>query len=144
MFLWVSTEWVLLHNSSSLQLLLKVSPRFLIVAFCLVPALLSAVKLPHVTPVHKSGPASDPNDFRPISNYFEAAWKTHMYTHLMLDWRAPDYLSEKLLSLKYHKSHDTRSRLPYRLSIPRTNSMKRNQCSFTMKLNSGTMSVTVI
>ena len=46
-----------------------------------------------------------------------------MYTHLMLDWRAPDYLSEKLLSLKYHKSHDTRSRLPYRLSIPRTNSM---------------------
>ena len=67
-----------------------------------------------------------------------------MHTHLMLDGRAPDYLSEKLLSLKYHKSHDTKSRLPYRLSIPLTNSMKRNQCSFTMKLNSGTMSATVV
>ena len=43
----------------------------------------------------------------------------------ILDLRAPDFLSEKLLSLKYHKSHDTRSRLPYRLPIPRTNSMKR-------------------
>ena len=29
------------------------------------------------------------------------------------------------LYLKYHKSHDARSRLPYRLPIPRTNSMKR-------------------
>ena len=26
----------------------------------------------------------------------------------ILDGRAPDYLSEKLLSLKYHKSHDKR------------------------------------
>ena len=43
----------------------------------------------------------------------------------MLDGRAPDSLSEILLSLKYHQSHDTRSRLPYRLHIPRTNSMKR-------------------
>ena len=43
----------------------------------------------------------------------------------ILDGCAPDYLSEKLLSLKYHKSHDTRSRLPYRLPVPRTNSMKR-------------------
>ena len=43
----------------------------------------------------------------------------------ILDGRAPHYLSEKLLSLKYHKSHDTRSRLPYRLAVPRTNSMKR-------------------
>ena len=33
----------------------------------------------------------------------------------MLDGRALDYLSEKLLSLKYHKSYDIRSRLPYRL-----------------------------
>ena len=43
----------------------------------------------------------------------------------ILDGHAPDFLSEKLLSLKYHKSHDTRSRLPYRLSIPCTNSIKR-------------------
>ena len=43
----------------------------------------------------------------------------------ILDGNAPDYLSEKLLSLKYHKSHDTRSRLPYQLPILRTNSMKR-------------------
>ena len=43
----------------------------------------------------------------------------------ILDGRAPDYLSEKLLSLKYCKSHDTRSRMPYRLPIPRTNSRKR-------------------
>ena len=27
----------------------------------------SALKLARVTPVHKSGPASDPNNFRPIS-----------------------------------------------------------------------------
>ena len=33
----------------------------------------------------------------------------------MLDGRALDYLSEKLLSLKYHKSRDIRSRMPYRL-----------------------------
>ena len=43
----------------------------------------------------------------------------------ILDGHAPDFLSEKLLSLKYHKSHDRRSRLPYRLPIPRINSMKR-------------------
>ena len=43
----------------------------------------------------------------------------------ILDGRAPDYLSEKLFSLKYHKSYDTRSRLYCRLPIPRTNSMKR-------------------
>ena len=43
----------------------------------------------------------------------------------ILDGRALDYQSEKLLSLKYHKSHDTRSRLPYQLPILRTNSMKR-------------------
>ena len=43
----------------------------------------------------------------------------------ILDGRALDHLFEKMLSLKYHKSHDTRSRLPYRLSIPCTNSMKR-------------------
>ena len=44
----------------------------------------------------------------------------------ILDGRAPDYLSEKLLSLKYITSHMIkRSRLPYRLSIPRTNNMKR-------------------
>ena len=43
----------------------------------------------------------------------------------ILDGHAPDFLSEKLLSLKYHKSHDTRSRLPYQLPILRTNSMKR-------------------
>ena len=36
-------------------------------------------------------------------------------------------LSEKLFSLKYHKSwsHDTRPRLPFRLPIPRTNSVQR-------------------
>ena len=43
----------------------------------------------------------------------------------ILDGRAPDYLSKKLLSLKYCKSYDTRSRMPYRLPIPRTNSRKR-------------------
>ena len=43
----------------------------------------------------------------------------------IVDGRAPDYLSEKLLSLKYHKSHDTRSQLPCWLPIPRTKSMKR-------------------
>ena len=43
----------------------------------------------------------------------------------ILHGSVPDYLSEKLLSLKYHKSNDTRSRLPYRLPILRTNSMKR-------------------
>ena len=44
----------------------------------------------------------------------------------ILDGRAPDYLCEKLLSLKYRKSHNTRTRLLYRFpSIPRTNNMKR-------------------
>ena len=43
----------------------------------------------------------------------------------ILDGRAPDYLSEILLSLKYCKSYNTRSRMPYRLPIPRTNSRKR-------------------
>jgi len=44
----------------------------------------------------------------------------------ILDGRAPDYLSEKLLSMKYYKSYDKRSRrMPYRLPIPRTNSRKR-------------------
>ena len=33
----------------------------------------------------------------------------------ILEGHAPDYLSEKRLSLKYHNSHDTRSRLSYRL-----------------------------
>ena len=35
-----------------------------------------------------------------------------------------NYLSEKLLSLKYHMSHDARSRLPSRLQA-RTNSKER-------------------
>ena len=35
------------------------------------------------------------------------------------------YLTDKLLSLKYHKSYDTKSQLSYHLPIPRTNSMKR-------------------
>ena len=43
----------------------------------------------------------------------------------ILDGRALDLLSEKLLSLKYHKSHDIRSRLPYQLPILGSNSMKR-------------------
>ena len=43
----------------------------------------------------------------------------------ILDGRAPDNLTEKLLSLKYCKSHDTRSRMPYRLPIPQTNNRKR-------------------
>ena len=43
----------------------------------------------------------------------------------ILDGRAPEYLTQKLSSLKYNKSYDTRSRLPYRLPIPRTISMKR-------------------
>ena len=43
----------------------------------------------------------------------------------ILDGRAPGYLTQKLSSLKYNKSYDTRSWLPYRLPIPRTNSMKR-------------------
>ena len=42
----------------------------------------------------------------------------------ILEGRAPDYLY-KLISLKYCKSYDTRSRMPYRLPIPRTNSRKR-------------------
>ena len=43
----------------------------------------------------------------------------------ILDGRPPNYLSEKLLSLKYCKFYDTRSRMPYRLPIPRTNCRKR-------------------
>ena len=43
----------------------------------------------------------------------------------ILDESVPDYLSEKLLSLKYNKSHDRRSQLPCRLPILRTKSMKR-------------------
>ena len=43
----------------------------------------------------------------------------------ILEGRAPDYLSDKLISLKYCKSYDTRSRMPYRLPIPHTNSRKR-------------------
>ena len=52
----------------------------------------------------------------------------------ILDLRAPDFLSEKLLSLKYHKSHDTRSRLPYRLPIRCTNTMKREFFYSAVKL----------
>ena len=33
----------------------------------------------------------------------------------ILEGHAPDYLSEYRLSLKYHNSHDTRSRLSYHL-----------------------------
>ena len=43
----------------------------------------------------------------------------------IMDGCAPSYLSEKLLSLKYCKSHCIRSRLPYRLPIPRNKSMIR-------------------
>ena len=43
-----------------------------------------------------------------------------------LDGRAPDYLSEKLCYLWNITNHMIKgSRLPYRLSIPRTNDMKR-------------------
>ena len=52
-------------------------------------------------------------------------WKKTTSAQEILDGRAPDLLSEKLLSLKYHKSHDIRSRLPYQLPILRSNSMKR-------------------
>ena len=43
----------------------------------------------------------------------------------ILDGRAPDYLIQKLSSFKFNKLYETRSRLPYRLPIPRINSMKR-------------------
>ena len=43
----------------------------------------------------------------------------------ILDGHVPDYLIQKLSSFKFNKLYDTRSRLPYRLPIPRTNSMKR-------------------
>ena len=36
----------------------------------------------------------------------------------ILDGPAPDYLCEKLLSLKYRKSHNTRTRLPNRFQFP--------------------------
>ena len=49
-------------------------------------------------------------------------WKTTTSAQIILDGRAPDYLSEKLLSLTYQKCHDTRSRLPYHLIA---NSMNR-------------------
>ena len=60
----------------------------------------------------------------------------------VLDGRAPEYLTQKLSSLKYNKSYDTRSRLPYRLPIPRTNSMKR--MFFIMLLNCGMMLPTIL
>ena len=37
----------------------------------------------------------------------------------ILDGRAPDYLIQKLSSFKFNKLYDTRSRLPYRLPIPK-------------------------
>ena len=40
----------------------------------------------------------------------------------ILDGHAPECLIQKLSSLKYNKSYDTRSRLPYRLPIPHTSS----------------------
>ena len=43
----------------------------------------------------------------------------------IMDGWAPNYLSEKQLSLKYRRSHCTRSQLPYHLPIPRNNSMMR-------------------
>ena len=62
----------------------------------------------------------------------------HKYFWLLLkkilDGRVPVYRSEKLLSLKYRKSHDTRTRFPYRLSIPRTNSIKQMFVYNTVKL----------
>ena len=51
-----------------------------------------------------------------------------------MDGRAADYLSEKLFSLKDHKSYDTRSRLSSRLPVSRTNSMKRMYFFDTVKL----------
>ena len=51
--------------------------------------------------------------------------KAAMSVLKFLDGRAPEYLTQKLSSLKHNKSYDTRSRLPYCLPIPRTNSMKR-------------------
>ena len=38
----------------------------------------------------------------------------------ILDGRAPEHLTQKLSSLKYNRSYDTRFRLPYCLPIPHT------------------------
>ena len=50
----------------------------------------SALKLARVTPVHKSGPASDPNNFRPISvlPIISKLLERHICTHLMLYLRS--------------------------------------------------------
>ena len=50
----------------------------------------SALKLARITPVHKSGPASDPNNFRPISvlPIISKLLERHICTHLMLYLRS--------------------------------------------------------
>ena len=50
----------------------------------------SALKLARVTPVHKSGPASDPNNFRPISvlPIMSKLLERHICTHFMLYLRS--------------------------------------------------------
>ena len=79
---------------------------------------------------------------RTLQPFLELGWLWHQ---LNLYWKKTnyaikqnpgrtrtDYLSEKLVSLKRHKSHDTRSRLPSRLiHVP----MTWSECAFTIHLN---------
>ena len=79
---------------------------------------------------------------RTLQPFLELGWLWHQ---LNLYWKkttyaikqnpgrtCTDYRSEKLLSLKHHTFHDTRSRLPYRLiQVP----IAWSECSFTMQLN---------
>ena len=65
---------------------------------------------------------------KPVLEYCVSVWgscNAGLLKKKVMDGCAPSYLSEKMLSLKYCKSHCTRSRLPYRLPIPRNNSMIR-------------------
>ena len=87
--------------------ILEILTRFSIVAFSLVPAL----KLTRVTPVHKSGPASGPNNFRPISVLpiisHSKLLERHICTHLMLYLRSFNLIVSTQSGFRPHHSTDS-------------------------------------
>ena len=69
----------------------------------------SALKLARVTPVHKSGPASDPNNFRPISvlPIISKLLERHICTHLMLYLRSFNLIVSTQSGFRPHHSTES-------------------------------------
>ena len=116
-----SMEQVLLYWSSSPRLFLKATQRkhctYVIVENltrgfnCGIQSGIcpSALKLARVTPVHKSGPASDPNNFRPISvlPIISKLLERHICTHLMLYLRSFNLIVSTQSGFRPHHSTES-------------------------------------